>query len=76
MIDKIVIAGFSGAGKSTLATRIEKELGLSVAHIDKQCLLPGKRMKPVNEVQEILTEICEQDKWIIDGLYFKFAVIF
>ena len=73
MVNKIVIAGFSGSGKSTLGKRIEDELELPVVHIDKRCLGPEKKMKPIDEVREILFEICSEDKWIIDGLYHKFA---
>lgn len=73
MINKIFIVGFSGAGKSTLASRIENELRIPHVRIDKHCLLPGKKMRPVEEVEGTLKSICAKDKWIIDGLYYNFS---
>ncbi len=67
--EKILITGFSGSGKTTLADRLGGELNLPVVHIDDKCFNSHHRMKPTEEVVNIISDICSGNKWIVDGMY-------
>jgi len=70
---KVIIAGFSGAGKTTLAKRLGNELDLPIVQIDERCFNAKRRLKPIPEVEKIVSDICSGEKWILDGMYQQIA---
>lgn len=71
--EKILVVGFSGSGKTTLANRISKEFNLPVIHIDEHCFSSEHRLKPIDEVVQIIADIVSGDKWVMDGMYQKIS---
>lgn len=69
MVKRIVVSGFSGSGKSTLAKEIGRELELPVIDIDNLCFTKEWNMKPREEIERIVLEVCSDEKWVLDGLY-------
>jgi len=72
-MNKILIFGPSGAGKSTFATKLGKEQGIPVLHIDEICKKADWSRIPDEEVNEKILEFMKQDSWIIDGEYKRYS---
>lgn len=66
---KIAIIGSGGSGKSTFSTRLGKELNLPVHHLDKYYWKPGWSKTPNDQWEKLLIDLCEGERWIIDGNY-------
>lgn len=71
---KIVIVGNAGAGKTTLSRRLAKLHSLPLTHVDSIQFLAGMKIRPHAESIKTLTEIQNQEKWIIEG-YGPFDII-
>lgn len=68
-MQRILIIGSSGAGKSTLSRQLGNILGLEVIHLDAEYWQPGWVETPKSEWQEIVQQLVQRDRWIMDGNY-------
>lgn len=66
---KITIVGNAGSGKTTLAFQLQAKLKLPLYHLDLYYWLPGWQRIGFERFQELQTELCEKDEWIIEGAY-------
>ena len=66
---KISIMGYSGSGKTYLSKLLEKELSVSVLHLDEVKF--DKEWNPYDNevVLHKVVEYLKKDDWIIDGVY-------
>lgn len=66
---KILIVGSCGAGKSSLSKRLSEAMTLPLISLDQCYWLPGW-VRPERELWRAqVTDIIQQEKWIIDGNY-------
>ena len=68
-MQRIVVLGIPGAGKSTFARSLGERLDLPVHHLDRYFWNPGWKASSREVFNENLTELLEQDRWILDGNY-------
>jgi hypothetical protein len=68
-VRRILIVGCPGAGKTRLAARLGERLSLPVHHLDDLYWQEGWTATPEPQWTEILTALCEDSSWIIDGNY-------
>jgi len=68
---KIAIFGCAGSGKTTLALQLKKILPLPIVHLDKHYWKPNWEMPNFPEFYDIHFDLCEQEKWIMEGMYFR-----
>ena len=66
---RVMLIGSGGAGKSTLARKMGAILNLPVHHLDRLHWQPNWTATPKEEWQEIQTDLCAEEEWIIDGNY-------
>jgi len=66
---KIAIIGSGGSGKSTFSVLLGQELNLPVHHLDKLYWKPNWTKTPNIQWTDTLTELCKNERWIIDGNY-------
>ena len=66
---KILVIGSGGSGKSTVATRLGALLNLEVSHLDKLFWRPGWVRPSREDWVQTVTELMNQDSWILDGNY-------
>jgi adenylate kinase family enzyme/ribosomal protein S18 acetylase RimI-like enzyme len=71
-IKKIAIVGNAGSGKSTLGLELSKILGLPLYHLDQYFWLPGWQEPEREEFEKIHNELCNKDKWVIEGMAIRF----
>lgn len=69
--NRILVIGNCGSGKSTLSIRLSSILGLPVIHLDKYFWKPGWQATPTEEWKQIVGELIQKEKWIMDGNYFN-----
>jgi adenylate kinase family enzyme len=69
MYERIVIIGSAGAGKSTLAQKLGSVLNIEVIHLDRYFWQPKWKEKPRDTRIEILQELVQEERWIIEGTY-------
>ena len=74
-MSKIVIIGSPGAGKSTLARQLGAILKIDVIHLDRLFWEPKWKEKPREERREILRDLVQKERWIIEGTYLDTADI-
>lgn len=72
---RILVIGVSASGKTTFASRLAKKLDLPVTHMDTIQWNPGWQYVGDQAVLQKLTEISDQDSWIIEGYIVKAARI-
>ena len=71
---KISIIGYSASGKSTFAQNIGDILNIPVLHLDKVNFMPNWKERKIEESEKIVLDfIKENNKFVIDGNYYKFA---
>jgi adenylate kinase family enzyme len=68
-MDKIAIIGSPGAGKSALAQQLGESLNIETIHLDRYFWQPDWREKPRDARIEILNELVQKERWIIEGTY-------
>lgn len=64
---KIAIIGNAGGGKTTLSRRLAQLHNLPLTHVDSIQFVAGLKIRPFAESIALLTEIQNQQTWIIDG---------
>ena len=69
---KIAIIGCAGSGKTTLALHLKKKFQLPIYHLDQYFWKPNWQRPNIEEFIQTHNELCEQDEWIIDGIYIRF----
>ncbi|GAB5390042.1 MAG: DNA topology modulation protein [Alphaproteobacteria bacterium] len=69
MAQRILVIGNCGCGKSTLARQLGQRTGLPVIHLDREYWQPGWVEPDKAEFIKRVEELCQQDRWIIDGNY-------
>ena len=69
MYNRIAIIGAPGTGKTTLANNLSKIYSIPVTHIDGIHHLPNWQPRDKTERDEMILNIANQEKWIIDGTY-------
>lgn len=66
---KIIIIGANGSGKSTFARELGGILNIPVHHLDYYFWKPGWQETPPEEWNEFISNLVQEDQWIIDGYY-------
>ena len=69
MYSRIAIIGAPGTGKTTLANNLSKIYNIPATHIDGIHHLPNWQQRDKDERDEMILNIANQEKWIIDGTY-------
>jgi adenylate kinase family enzyme len=72
-IKRIAIIGNAGSGKSVLAAKLHHILKLPVYHLDKYFWKPNWTHLNLDEYKIIHDQLCDQPKWIIDGMNLRVA---
>ena len=68
-MNRISVIGGPGTGKSTLANNIGKELNLPIYHLDAIHHLEKWKVRDSVEMDKIILEKIEEERWVIDGTY-------
>lgn len=68
---RILVIGSPGAGKSYFSRHIHKITGLPLIHLDDHYWLENWTRPSETQWQDSLTELLNQEEWIIDGNYAK-----
>lgn len=68
-LKKGIVIGGSGAGKSTFARKIAELTGLPLYHLDMLWHKSDRTTVTEAEFSDKLSEILQQEKWLIDGNY-------
>ncbi len=66
---KVLIIGCSGAGKTTLANKLTQKTGLPLISLDQYFWKPRWQETAREEWGEIVADLCQQNRWIMDGNY-------
>ena len=69
MYNKIAIIGAPGTGKTTLANNLSEILKIEAIHIDGIHHLENWQPRDKQERDDIILEVVNREKWIIDGTY-------
>ncbi|QDK45053.1 adenylate kinase [Bdellovibrio sp. ZAP7] len=64
---KIAVIGNAGAGKTVLSRRLAKLYQLPITHVDSIQFVEGMKIRPHKESITLLSDIQNQETWIIDG---------
>jgi adenylate kinase family enzyme len=68
-LNRIAIVGSGGSGKSVLAVQLGGILNIPVFHLDRYFWKPGWEMVNRSTWLEIIQNLVQNEKWIIDGNY-------
>ena len=68
-MNRVSIIGGSGTGKTTLADNLGKQWNLPVYHIDGIHHLKNWEVRDKDERDQIILDIVNKDKWLMDGTY-------
>ena len=66
---KVLVIGCPGSGKSTFSKKLKDKLNLPLYHLDMIWNKPDKTTLEREEFDEILTNLLNEESWIIDGNY-------
>ena len=64
-----MVIGCPGSGKSTLSRRLHERTGLPLYHLDRMYWNPDRTTVPKEVFRTRLSEVLQEDAWIIDGNY-------
>jgi len=70
-MQRVIILGCSGSGKSTVARKIGTAANLPVVHLDQHYFYPGWVEKSEAEWDQTVSDLCSEDRWVMDGNYSK-----
>jgi len=70
---KILVVGHSSSGKSTFAKRLAQHYQIPILHIDKVYFGPNWSRRDKDQVEHEVMDFMQQDQWLIDGLYRRYA---
>lgn len=65
---RISVIGNSCSGKTVLSRQLAAKFGTKIHHVDNIQYLPGLSWRDPNETRKILSDITNENEWIIDGL--------
>lgn len=68
---RIAVIGNAGSGKSTLAQKLHAIFNLPVIHLDQYFWKPGWVRPDSGEYKKVHDQLCDKEKWIIDGINLK-----
>lgn len=66
---RVLVLGSGGSGKSTFARKIAEKTGLPLYHLDALFWKPGWVQPKPEEWKKTVSDLVEQEHWIIDGSY-------
>ncbi len=66
---KVIVIGCPGSGKTTFAEKLNKYTGLPLYYLDAIWHKPDKTHISREDFDNRISEIFNEDKWIIDGNY-------
>ncbi len=66
---RILVIGCSGAGKSTFSKKLSQSTGLPLVSLDKEFWRPGWTMPPRTQWRQRVAELCQAERWIMDGTF-------
>jgi adenylate kinase family enzyme len=69
ILRRVVILGGAGTGKSTLASKLGKQLGLPVVHLDLLYWRPGWREPDTESFRARVATAVAGDGWVSEGNY-------
>jgi adenylate kinase family enzyme len=70
---KICVIGYSASGKSTFSQKIQSIYALPLLHIDTIFFKDGWQSREESLVHQEINDFINQDHWIMDGNYQRFA---
>ena len=65
--ERIVVVGVSASGKSTFSRKLSEKLGLPLTLMDEIMWKPNWHYIGDKETLKRITEVSEENKWIIEG---------
>jgi adenylate kinase family enzyme len=68
-MQRIAIVGTTGSGKTTLSRQIAEKIGLRCCELDAIHWQPNWTELDSDSLQQRVSTIVDQDRWIIDGNY-------
>jgi adenylate kinase family enzyme len=68
---KIAIIGCAGSGKTYLTCKLAEKLHLPVYHLDQYHWKENWQRVDEQVFTDTHRALCEQDRWIIEGIYFR-----
>lgn len=66
---RVLILGCCGAGKSTFARELSRHTNLPIIHLDQHYFDPNWKEKGKDSWYQIVTNLAQQNEWIMDGNY-------
>ncbi len=64
---KISVVGNIAGGKTRISRALAQLHDIEVIHVDHIQFIPPMSIRPLQETRKILTEISQEESWIIDG---------
>lgn len=68
---RVIVIGCPGAGKSTFARKLAEKTGLPLHYLDMIWHRADRTTVSCEEFDDRLTEIMNEEEWIIDGNYLR-----
>lgn len=70
-MDKVLVIGNAGSGKSTTAKRLASTLGIPCHSLDQIVWKEGWQKTPPLERHKKISELTQQETWVIDGVDYE-----
>lgn len=67
--ERVVVVGTSGCGKTTFARQLAETIQLCHVELDRLFWLPGWCPREQVALRELVGQVVQQDRWVIDGNY-------
>jgi adenylate kinase family enzyme len=68
-VKRVIVLGSGGSGKSTFSTKLAKETGLPLVHLDRLFWKSGWVIPDKEEWHKELINQVQQEEWVMDGNY-------